>query len=125
MAKTRIKKASSPKKSGASPRQAGHPVPGLIGPLLQFDLAAETERLRQEDAWTTTLRNAKTLVKYPDLRVVLIALKAGTRMVGHKADGSISIQCLTGKLQTSPASGNCGGTGRALADARTRSAPRR
>jgi quercetin dioxygenase-like cupin family protein len=99
MAKTRIKKASSPKKSGASPRRAGHPVPGLIGPLLQFDLAAETERLRQEDAWTATLRNAKTLVKYPDLRVVLIALKAGTRMVGHKADGSISIQGLTGKLK--------------------------
>jgi len=99
MAKTRTKRARSPKKSGASPQRAGHPVPGLTGPLLQFDLVAETEQLRQEDAWTTTLRNAKTLVKYPDLRVVLIALKAGIRMVGHKADGSISIQGLTGKLK--------------------------
>lgn len=98
MAKTRTKKARSPKKSGARTRRAGHPVPGLTGPVLQFDLTAEAEQLRQEDAWTTALRNAKTLVKYPDLRVVLIALKAGARMEGHKADGSISIQGLTGKL---------------------------
>lgn len=99
MAKTRGKKARPPQKVGVSPRQAGHPVAGLTGPLLEFDLAAETEQLRQEDTWTTTLRSAKTLVKYPDLRVVLIALKAGRHMEGHKADGSISIQGLTGKLK--------------------------
>lgn len=99
MAKTQGKKARPPKKFGASPRQAGHPVTGLTGPLLEFDLAAETEQLRQEDTWATTLRSAKTLVKYPDLRVVLIALKAGRHMEGHKADGSISIQGLTGKLK--------------------------
>lgn len=99
MAKTRIKKASSSKKAGASARRAGHPVPGLTGPRLQFDLAAETEQLRQEDAWRSTSRNAKTLVKYADLRIVLIALKSGMRMEGHKADGSISIQGLTGRLR--------------------------
>jgi len=99
VAKTRTKKGRSPNKAGARPRRAGHPVPGLTGPLLQFDLAAETEQLRQEDAWTTRLRNAKTLVKYPDLRIVLIAMKSGTRMEGHKADGSISIQALAGKLR--------------------------
>ena len=99
MAKTRTKKARSPKKSGASPRRAGHPVPGLIGHLLEFDLAAETEQLRQEDPWKSTSRNAKTLVKYADLRIVLMAMKAGTLMEGHKADGSISIHTLTGKLR--------------------------
>jgi quercetin dioxygenase-like cupin family protein len=67
--------------------------------VLQFDLAAETGRLRQEEAWRTTARNAKTLVKYPDLRIVLITMKAGTRMEGHKADGSISVQSLTGRLR--------------------------
>jgi len=74
-------------------------VPGLIGPLLTLDLAAEIEQLRQEEPWKTTSRNAKTLVKYADLRVVLITMKAGTRMEGHKADGSISIHALTGKLR--------------------------
>jgi quercetin dioxygenase-like cupin family protein len=67
--------------------------------LLQFDVAAETEQLRQEDPWRSTARNAKNLVKYADLRIVLIAKKAGTLMEGHKADGSISIHTLTGKLR--------------------------
>ena len=98
MAKTRIKKTHSPKKKRAGPRGAGHPVPGLTGSLLQVNLPAETEQLRQEAQWQATSRNAKTLVKYPDLRVVLIAMKAETRMAGHKADGSISLQVLSGKL---------------------------
>jgi quercetin dioxygenase-like cupin family protein len=99
MAKTKIKKTQRPKKMRAKPRGSGHPVPGLTGTLLQFDLPVETEQLRKEAPWQTTSRNAKTLVKYPDLRVVLIAMKAGTRMAGHKADGSISLHALTGKLR--------------------------
>lgn len=87
------------KKVAAKPRQAGHPIPGLTGRLLRFDLAAETEQLRQEDAWRTMSRNAKTLVKYPDLRLVLIVMKEGARMEGHKANESISIHALAGKLR--------------------------
>ena len=86
-------------KVSTTARDTGHPVTGLTGPFLQFDLAAETERLRVEERWKTTSRNAKTLVKYGDLRIVLIAMKSGTRMEGHKADESISIQGLTGKLR--------------------------
>ncbi|MDE3179044.1 MAG: hypothetical protein KGM47_05220 [Acidobacteriota bacterium] len=55
--------------------------------------------LRQEDAWRTTGRNSKTLVKYPDLRLVLILLRAGKRMEGHRTGESISIHCLKGKLR--------------------------
>lgn len=84
---------------GAILRRAGHPVPGLAGPLLEFDLTAEVGQLRQEDAWTETSRNTKTLVKYPDLRIVLITLKFGGRMENHHAEGSISMHCLTGKLR--------------------------
>ncbi|MGH9448910.1 MAG: cupin domain-containing protein [Terriglobia bacterium] len=86
-------------KPGARLRRAGHPVPGLVGPLLQFDLDMETEKLRQEDVWKTSSRNSKSLVKYPDLRIVLIALKSGKRIEGHKTDESISIQVLSGKLR--------------------------
>ena len=97
MPKNRTEKKRSPKK--LSPQRASHPVPGLIGSMLQFDLAMETDQLRREGPWNTTSRNAKTLVKYADLRIVLIAMKSGTRMEGHKADGSISIQGLTGNLR--------------------------
>ena len=97
MRKARTEEKASPKK--ANSRRAGHPVPGLVGSLLQFDLASETDQLRQEDPWSTTARNAKTLVKYADLRIVLIAMKSEIRMEGHKANGSVSIQCLTGKVR--------------------------
>jgi quercetin dioxygenase-like cupin family protein len=97
MPKNRTEKKRSPIK--LSSQRASHPVPGLIGSMLQFDLARETDQLRREDPWNTTSRNAKTLVKYADLRIVLIAMKSGTRMEGHKADGSISIQGLTGNLR--------------------------
>lgn len=92
-------KKDSPREIGVGGRQRGHPVPGLSGPLLEFDLAAETDQLRQEEPWEISSRNAKTLVKYPDLRIVLIVMKLGTRMEGHKAEGSISVQTLTGKFR--------------------------
>ncbi len=38
-------------------------------------------------------------MKYPDLRIVLITIKGGTRMEGHKTDESISIYPLAGKLR--------------------------
>jgi quercetin dioxygenase-like cupin family protein len=97
MRKTRTEKKASPNK--ASPSRASHPVPGLVGALLQFDLANEADQLRKEGPWNTTSRNAKTLAKYTDLRIVLIVMKSGVRMEGHKADGSISIQGLAGKLK--------------------------
>ena len=99
MSKTPIKKMRSLRKVSVGGRRPGHPVPGLTGPLLEFDLAAETDQLRQEEPWKSTSRNAKTLVKYPDLRIVLIAMKSGTRMEGHKTDESISIHVLKGKLR--------------------------
>ena len=99
MPTTPTKKTRSPKKARPRFRRAGHPVRGLAGPLLQFDLAAETEQLRTEEAWRSTSRNAKTLVKYTDFRIVLILMKAGTRMEVHKAEGSISIHTLTGNLR--------------------------
>lgn len=44
-------------------------------------------------------QNAKTLVKYDDLRIVLMVLKAQARVTDHKADGRISIQTLRGHIR--------------------------
>ncbi len=64
-----------------------------------FDLAAEVDRLHSEESWRQGTRNAKTLVKEPDLRIVVIALRQGGRMEEHRAPGHISIQTLTGRLR--------------------------
>jgi quercetin dioxygenase-like cupin family protein len=81
-------------KSGAA--REPHPVNGTA---LVFDLEGEADALKAEAPWRSHGHNAKTLVKHPDFRVVLIALKAGARMPEHKADQCITIQALSGRLR--------------------------
>lgn len=71
----------------------------VAAPVLAFDLGAELERLRGEDASGRGERNARTLVHEPDFRVVLIALKAGGKLEEHRAPARISIHALAGRLR--------------------------
>lgn len=64
---------------------------------MEFDLPAEVDRLRAEATWSTG-QNARTLIKYDDLRVVLTALQAGTRIAEHKAEGRISVHVIAGHI---------------------------
>lgn len=73
--------------------------PGPLGnPILKFDLNAEIEQLRKEDAWQGG-RNSKTLVKNADFRIVLTVLQANARLHEHKAAGRISVQTHTGHIR--------------------------
>lgn len=67
-------------------------------PLLSFDLQAELHRLRAEDHPWQAGRNAKILVKYPDFRILLIALRPGAHMAEHKTIGSVSVQTVSGHV---------------------------
>jgi quercetin dioxygenase-like cupin family protein len=72
----------------------------LSGPVLQFDLARELDQLHRDESWLhPTGRSSKTLVKYSDLRIVLIAMKANTRMHEHTAAGRISVHVLNGHIR--------------------------
>ena len=73
-------------------------TPPMADPFMEFDLPAEIHRLHAETTWNTG-QNARTLIKYDDFRVVLIALAAEARMQEHKADGRISIHVLSGHIQ--------------------------
>ena len=75
-------------------------LPELAQPLLQFDLAAEIEHLQREDSWQrSTGRSSRTLVKQPDFRVILVAMKAATAIKEHRAEGRISIQTIAGHVR--------------------------
>jgi quercetin dioxygenase-like cupin family protein len=63
-----------------------------------LDLTQELASLRAEPDWQGA-HNAKTLVKRDDLRVVLIAFKAGGRLERHQAPGPITIHALEGRLR--------------------------
>lgn len=74
-------------------------LPQLANSTIQLNLGSELEQLHSAGAWDqATGRSAKTLAKYADFRIVLVSMKAGTRMNQHHADGRISIQCLRGKV---------------------------
>lgn len=69
-------------------------------PILQCGLLQEIESLHKEDAWLqSTGPSSKTLVKHPDLRVVLIAMRKNMRMPEHKATATISVQTLAGHVR--------------------------
>lgn len=68
--------------------------------LLQFDLAGEIRKLRQEDSWRRKAgRSAATLVKHGDLRLVLVAMRANSHMHEHKTNARISIQTIAGHIR--------------------------
>jgi quercetin dioxygenase-like cupin family protein len=68
--------------------------------LLQFDLNSELNQLHQGESWLQAAgRSSKTLVKHPDLRIVLIAMKANSRMHEHAATARISVQTLNGHIR--------------------------
>lgn len=70
----------------------------LGAPLLRLDLAREIEELRQAVPWRAGGHHAKTLLKYPDLRVVLMALNQGAALGEHKTKGRLSIHTLEGHV---------------------------
>ena len=75
-------------------------LPELTKPVLEFDLQAEIRQLQEQESWQReTGRSSKTLVKHPDFRVVLVAMKAGSLMKEHRAEGRISIQTLQGSVR--------------------------
>ena len=69
---------------------------------MEFDLQAEIHRLQAEATWSTG-HNARTLVKYDDVRVVLIALQANARLPEHKTEGRVTIHVLSGHVQVKAA----------------------
>jgi quercetin dioxygenase-like cupin family protein len=84
--------------TSAGPRPAREPHQ-VSGKALTFNLGAEAAALIDEPTWRSHGHNAKTLVKHPDFRVVLIALKAGARVSEHKTDHCVTIHALEGRLR--------------------------
>lgn len=72
----------------------------MVDKVLQFDLEQEIAAAEGKKPWPTGI-HAKTLVKKPDLRIVLILAEPGGKMDQHHADGTISVQVLKGRIKFS------------------------
>lgn len=66
--------------------------------ILDFDLINEIELLRHADAWQTGT-NRKPIVRFPDFRISLTALKAGAKIELHQNPGRISVQTIDGHIR--------------------------
>lgn len=75
-------------------------TPSLANPLMHFNWAQEVRALKGQDSWERgTGRSSKTLVKYPDFHIVLVLMKANTRMDEHHVDARISIHAIEGRIR--------------------------
>jgi quercetin dioxygenase-like cupin family protein len=82
-----------------APNEPPRPDPQPIAAsYLEVDVARELEQLHREAGWQSG-RNARTLVKYDGLRIVLIALQKGSRIPEHHANGHVSIHAVAGHIQ--------------------------
>ena len=69
-------------------------------PILQCDLLEEIQNLHKEEAWLQgTGPSSKTLVKHPDLRIVLLAMRKKMCMHEHRTAARISMQTLAGHIR--------------------------
>ena len=69
----------------------------------RVDLGAEVAQLSRGDLQAG--RNSKTLLKAPDLRVVLVTAKKGSYVKEHRAEGSVTILVIEGGIRLNLAAG--------------------
>jgi quercetin dioxygenase-like cupin family protein len=71
----------------------------LHAPLMAFSIADEIERLKQGAQWTTGSRNAITLAKTSQLRMVLVIVRKGATMHEHQVEGPLTLFVLAGAMR--------------------------
>ncbi len=70
----------------------------LDASLVTVNLPFYIDQIRKEPSWKDSDRNAITIFKSDNLRLVLVALHPGAEMVRHTAAGIIHIQVLEGQI---------------------------
>jgi quercetin dioxygenase-like cupin family protein len=83
---------------GTSARGAARPLEPTVGPWLAFSLEEQIEQLREEPYWQSG-RNSKTIVHYPDFRMVVTAIQANTTIHEHRTAGRLAVQILHGHMR--------------------------
>lgn len=69
--------------------------------LVSIDVPDFIQKIKRESAWQKSDRNAITVFKTSDMRIVLIALHEGAVITRHTANGVISVQTLEGEINFS------------------------
>lgn len=70
----------------------------LDAAMVTMDLPLLMKQIKEEQSYKNGDRNAITIFKNSEMRIVLVALHKGTEMKTHTAPGVISVQVLEGKI---------------------------
>lgn len=71
----------------------------LDAPLVEMNLLEFMKQIKDEQTWTDSDRNSITIFKSAAMRIVLIGLHENAELKPHKANGTISVQVLEGKIK--------------------------
>lgn len=80
------------------PREKSVKARAIASPILCVNVDEEITRLKREPEWTSGKEDSIALVKYPRMRIVLVALKKGTTMHRRKVEGPLSIYVISGRI---------------------------
>jgi quercetin dioxygenase-like cupin family protein len=79
--------------------QRSAPAHARPAPASHFDLVQIINELRSDNQYERTGHAARTLVKYPELRLVLIVLRRDTELKEHRTNQPVSIHLLSGCIR--------------------------
>lgn len=71
----------------------------LDAPQVNIDLPVLIKQMKEEKLWQEGKRNSMTVFKSEEVRIVLIAMPAGSELPKHVAGGTISVQVLEGRME--------------------------
>jgi len=71
----------------------------LDAPLVTVNLPFYIDQIKKEASWKESDRNAITIFKSRNLRLVLVALHPGAEMARHESPGVLHIQVLEGQVR--------------------------
>ena len=80
------------------PREKSVKARAITASVRSVNIDEEIARLQREPEWTSGREDGIALVKYPRMRVVLVALKKGTSMRQRKVEGPLSVYVISGKI---------------------------
>lgn len=72
--------------------------PSPADPSAAFDLDSVARELCAEPAYLGEGHAARTLIRTADMRIVLVALRAGKTISEHHANVTVAVQTLSGRL---------------------------
>ena len=75
------------------------PKPASVAKGATFDLVAIDREMRVESAYERSGHTARTLARTPDLRVVLVVMRTGSRIAEHHTNETAAIHVLSGQVR--------------------------